>query len=312
MATLANAVDGRQGVAGQQRGLDAPGARDRDGWFGQDGSYVPVAPTRVFDTRRRPYGPLRPGDRWDLPLAGYGATASSGVTAVAVSLTAVSPTAGGYLTAFPYGTTRPLASNVNFAAGEIRPGLVVLRVGAGGWGTFFNAAGNAHFLVDVSATSRPTPSRTCRAGPRSSPASTSSAGPPRLLDQLCPAPVSDDGRFVLFASDAPGVEPFWPPAGASGGGVFVRDTVSGPPGRGPARRPDRRLPGGPCPPTVRWATWVSAARFLPRGHQPRAGRLPQRPARRAPAAAVWNPVTGAAPNGATTAAAVSSTPGSPR
>ena len=35
----------------------------------------------------------------------------------------------GYLTAYPCGTTPPLASNVNYAAGEVRPNLVAVRIG---------------------------------------------------------------------------------------------------------------------------------------------------------------------------------------
>ena len=52
--------------------------------------------------------------------------------AVMLNVTAVVPAAPGFLTVFPCGAARPLASNVNYVAGEVVPNAVFAKVGAGG------------------------------------------------------------------------------------------------------------------------------------------------------------------------------------
>ena len=48
-----------------------------------------------------------------------------------LNVTAVSPSSGGYLTVFPCGSSRPLASNLN-VVGEIVPNAVLAKVGTDG------------------------------------------------------------------------------------------------------------------------------------------------------------------------------------
>jgi len=72
-----------------------------------------------------------------------------GVSAVVVNLTATQPTAGSYLTAYPSGTSRPLASDLNFGPGQTIPNLVVVKLGAGGKFSVYNAQGNTHVIADV-------------------------------------------------------------------------------------------------------------------------------------------------------------------
>ena len=55
-----------------------------------------------------------------------GSGPSSGVRAVAINVTAVSPTRGTYLTAYPDGESRPLASNLNAPAGTNVPNLAIV------------------------------------------------------------------------------------------------------------------------------------------------------------------------------------------
>ncbi|MGA0218475.1 MAG: hypothetical protein ACO3LO_07295, partial [Ilumatobacteraceae bacterium] len=55
-----------------------------------------------------------------------------GATSAVVNVTAVSPTAEGFVTAFPAGTRVPNASNLNLRAGETRPNLAVVSLSASG------------------------------------------------------------------------------------------------------------------------------------------------------------------------------------
>ncbi len=76
-------------------------------------------------------------------------TGLSGATAVIINVTAVDPTATGYLTVFPADRSQPDASNVNFYAGRNAPNLVVVHSAADGSIKIFNSAGATHVLVDV-------------------------------------------------------------------------------------------------------------------------------------------------------------------
>ena len=85
----------------------------------------------------------------DVQLAGLGGVPQSGVSAVVLNVTVTNPSAASYLTVFPTGGTAPVVSNLNFSAGQTVPNRVVVKVGAGGKLTFFNAAGRVDVLADV-------------------------------------------------------------------------------------------------------------------------------------------------------------------
>jgi hypothetical protein len=93
--------------------------------------------------------PVGPGGTLDVAVLNRGGVPAAGVAAVAVNVTAVSPTSAGFLTVFPTGEPRPLASNLNFAAGQTTPNLVVAKIGAGGSISVFNASGSTHVVADV-------------------------------------------------------------------------------------------------------------------------------------------------------------------
>lgn len=126
---------------------------DIAGWYGNDGAgarYTAVTPARLVDGRvSAPWGRLTTGSTFALDVRGYGGVPRLGVSAVVLNVTAVAPSAGGYLTVFPAGATRPLASNLNFTAGQTVPNLVVVKVDASGHINFFNVAGNVDLVVDV-------------------------------------------------------------------------------------------------------------------------------------------------------------------
>jgi hypothetical protein len=45
--------------------------------------------------------------------------------------------------------TRPNASNLNLAAGEVRPILVIVKVGTAGKIRLYNNSGSTHLVADV-------------------------------------------------------------------------------------------------------------------------------------------------------------------
>lgn len=70
-------------------------------------------------------------------------------TAVVLNVTVTNPTAGSYLTVWPDGTSRPLASDLNYVPQLTVPNLVVVELGPNGAVDLYNAAGSVDVIVDV-------------------------------------------------------------------------------------------------------------------------------------------------------------------
>ena len=85
----------------------------------------------------------------NLTVTGRGGVPASGAGAVALNVTATNPSASSYLTVWPAGAGRPTASNLNFAAGQTVPNMVIVPVGAGGQISMFNNSGGVDVVVDV-------------------------------------------------------------------------------------------------------------------------------------------------------------------
>jgi hypothetical protein len=127
---------------------------DMVGWYGDSfaargSGFHPVAPFRVLDTRDDAAGPLGPREVGDLGIAGEGSLPTTGVSAVAMNVTVTQPTSPGYLTVWPGDTLPPTASNLNFRPGQTVANLVVTKVAADGFVSFFNSQGNTHLVVDI-------------------------------------------------------------------------------------------------------------------------------------------------------------------
>jgi len=96
------------------------------------------------------HGPIGQGQTYDVQIAGRGGLGAAGsVAAVALNVTVVSPTASSYLTVYPTGILKPIASNINFVADQTIPNMVITKVGAGGKVTIYNNSGSANVVVDV-------------------------------------------------------------------------------------------------------------------------------------------------------------------
>ncbi len=131
---------------------------DVAGWYGvapgvlAGGEYASVSPTRILDTRFGTGGsskPIGPGGTLTLAVAGKAGVPDHGASAVVLNVTAVSPSMATFLTVFPSGETRPLASNLNVAAGQIAPNLVLVKIGADGRIRIRNQSGSTHVIADV-------------------------------------------------------------------------------------------------------------------------------------------------------------------
>ena len=116
------------------------------------GRFTAVTPTRLLDTRDGTGGTLGPlglNGALNLTVTGVGGVPSTGVTAVALNVTADQPTGTGYLTVWPTGEAQPTASTHNFTPNLTVANLVLAKVGAGGQVSIYNSAGNTHVIADV-------------------------------------------------------------------------------------------------------------------------------------------------------------------
>ena len=77
---------------------------------------------------------------------------TTGVEAVVLNVTVTGPTAPGFLTVWPDGKPQPVTSNLNFAAGQTIPNLVIAPVGPDGKIDLYNESttGSVHIIADVS------------------------------------------------------------------------------------------------------------------------------------------------------------------
>ncbi|SEE86953.1 PKD domain-containing protein [Streptomyces sp. Ag109_O5-10] len=111
------------------------------------GPFVATAPARFLDTRTGLGASAKPlGANGTLTVKLTKVPA--GATAVLVNLTGVAPTTGTHLTAYGDGTL-PTVSNDNLTAGQTRPVLAVVPVGADGSIRIHNAFGSVDVVADL-------------------------------------------------------------------------------------------------------------------------------------------------------------------
>jgi len=134
---------------------------DVEGWVGvsansggRDGLFNPVVPVRLLDTRNgtgAPRSPVGTGQTIDVQVAGVVGSnvPATGVSGVVLNVTVTNPTVESYLTVFPTGGGQPLASNLNFTAGQTVPNRVMVKVGTGGKVSFYNPYGSVDVIADV-------------------------------------------------------------------------------------------------------------------------------------------------------------------
>ena len=118
--------------------------------------YVPLSPARLLDTRSANStvdglfaggGRRGAGSVLELVVTGRGGV-PVGAAAVVVNVTVVDPLAAGFATVFPCGSAVPVASSLNYGAGDVVPNELVAKVGDGGKVCVFTDA-ETHVLADV-------------------------------------------------------------------------------------------------------------------------------------------------------------------
>ncbi len=162
--TVAGLVTAQLGPTGAVRLYNASGRvnliADLEGWYGGSpsgsaGLFHPLAPARIADTRPGSAGPDAghapgPGGTLTVQVAGAGGVPATGAEAVALDITVAGSSAPGYVTVYPSGSPRPLASAVNFPAGRVVANRAIVALGPTGAVTIANGGGTTNLVVDVS------------------------------------------------------------------------------------------------------------------------------------------------------------------
>jgi hypothetical protein len=120
---------------------------DLQGWLTGDDVYTSVLPKRLLDTRVAPAQRVPGGQVVALTVAGIGSVPTS-AAAASLNVTAVDADGPGFVTAWPCGTPRPTASNLNLGPGQAVPNLVVSKIGDGGQVCLFTMT-DADLVVDL-------------------------------------------------------------------------------------------------------------------------------------------------------------------
>ncbi len=120
------------------------------------GPLTTMAPLRITDTRTGSSYPkaghaIDSCSTLDVAVQGVGNIPSSSVGAVVANVTVVSPTAAGYLTLYPKGSIRPLASAINFTYGETVANRVEVPLdpATGEISVYNGSDGSVNVVIDV-------------------------------------------------------------------------------------------------------------------------------------------------------------------
>jgi hypothetical protein len=129
-------------------------------WDGD--TYNPLTPFRVCDTRQGSGTPcsgqvadnlIQQGQSLGVQVTGIsgplGQSVPADADAVVLNVTAISGSAGTYLTVYPTGSSPPTTSNLNVPIGVNQANLAVVPLGSGGQVSVYNAAGAVNVAVDV-------------------------------------------------------------------------------------------------------------------------------------------------------------------
>jgi hypothetical protein len=129
---------------------------DVTGYFPPGSEFESLVPARLLETRAdlptadgqfQGTGALGRDSTLALPVAGRGGVPAN-ATAVVLNITATGPSGPGFVTAYPCGGARPVASNLNFVAGQTVPNLAIVRLSSDGTVCLY-AMESTHLIADV-------------------------------------------------------------------------------------------------------------------------------------------------------------------
>ena len=143
---------------------------DANGWYGSSTitatpagyQYQPLPPTRICDTRyvstSCDLGAIGGGVNRLIRVAGNAGVPAFGsptVVAMVANLTAVTPSAGTYMTLYPANLTLPRVSDVSVNAAEVLPNLAVVQLDTipadahDGQVYLYNNVGSINAIIDL-------------------------------------------------------------------------------------------------------------------------------------------------------------------
>ncbi len=144
------------------RGSAMEHASSKLGDLNQDLAYTPIQPCRIVDTRLTTAGQFaaaetrhffainssftqQGGSSTDCGMQGVGASA------VVLNLAAVTPLANGYATVFPFGTTQPGTSNINYSTSITVANNTITKIPNPLASSDFSlySSASAHYVIDI-------------------------------------------------------------------------------------------------------------------------------------------------------------------
>jgi hypothetical protein len=130
---------------------------DLAGWF-PGNAFTAATPQRLVDTRNGTgglQGRLTPASQLNVPVHGQTLSVSGNsaqvplsATAAALNVTVVNPEGAGFATVWPCSADRPLASNLNFVAGQVVANNVIAPIGDQGSVCFYTST-PSDIIVDI-------------------------------------------------------------------------------------------------------------------------------------------------------------------
>ncbi|KYH45278.1 hypothetical protein AZH51_05215 [Branchiibius sp. NY16-3462-2] len=131
--------------------VDINGYYDNNQATSAGGTFVPLTPTRIVDSR---YGTGTSAAKWAagetraVQVTGQGGIPTAGVSAVVVNITGAQASATSFLRAWGAGSA-PSTSVVNIASGQDAGAMVQTGLTSDGKLNIYNNAGTTHVIVDV-------------------------------------------------------------------------------------------------------------------------------------------------------------------
>jgi hypothetical protein len=114
-------------------------------------AFYTVAPCRVVDSRQPGGQPTLAGGSTNVFAISGLCGVPAGAKAVALNVTVIKPLTDGFLTLYPAGVPRPLASTINYRVGQVRANNATIPLSAGGeLAVYCGGAGDYDLLIDVS------------------------------------------------------------------------------------------------------------------------------------------------------------------